>query len=319
VQSTSGPDGPVRRSPAWVYAVQIAALGALLILAYWPVLHRTIHKWQDDGNWSHGWLVPLFSLYFLYQNRGELSRARARTNWLGLAFLAFALLILLYFLFNTPMGYPRAFSFVLAIEAIALFLGGWQVFRIVWFPIAFLLFAIPLPDELYFQLTMPLRQLASTAAAWLLSVFVSDLYVAVSGVVIDYIYQGTKGQLNVEEACSGMRLMMAFVTLGVAMAYLGDRPLWQRAVMVLACVPIAVLCNVIRVTTTGFLHVYGRRDLADGSAHELLGLAMLPIALGLFVLLGYILDHLFVEVDDEEIETDRPSGEADTPRTTNGR
>ena len=71
--------------------------------------------------------------------------------------------------------------------------------------------------------------------------------------MIDYLGPGgLSGQLNVEEACSGMRLMMAFVTLGVAMAYLGDRPAWQRVIMVIFCVSIAVLCNTIRVTTTGF-------------------------------------------------------------------
>ncbi len=299
------------RSPAWVYALQIAALGTLLVLAYWPEVHRMLYRWQHDGNWSHGWLVPLFSLYFLHQRRAELARVKFRTNWLGLVGLVVALAIQLYFLYITPMGYPRSISFVMAICSIALLLGGWSFFRVVWFPICFLMFAMPLPEQQYVQLTMPLRHVASTVAAWLMSVFVPNLHVDVSGVVIDYVYRGTTGQLNVEEACSGMRLIMAFMTLGVAMAYLGDRPLWQRGVMVLACVPIAVFCNMIRVTTTGFLHVYGYKNLTDGSAHELLGLAMLPVALGLFVSLGYLLDHLFIDVDDEDAEGgEQPAGKA---------
>jgi exosortase len=102
----------------------------------------------------------------------------------------------------------------------------------------------------------------------------------------------------VEEACSGMRLMMAFVTLGVAMAYLGDRPVWQRLVMVASCVPIAVACNAIRVTVTGLLHVYGRGELARGTPHQLLGFVMLAIALGLFSALGYVLSRLFIEESD---------------------
>ncbi len=88
---------------------------------------------------------------------------------------------------------------------------------------------------------------------------------------------------------------MAFVTLGVAMAYLGDRPTWQRLVMVFACVPIAIFCNTIRVTTTGLFFVYGHEDLARGTPHQLLGFAMLALALGSFSLLGYVLSHLFVE------------------------
>jgi exosortase/archaeosortase family protein len=97
-----------------------------------------------------------------------------------------------------------------------------------------------------------------------------------------------------------MRLIMAFCALGVAMAYLGDRPLWHRVIMVVCCVPIAVFCNMIRVFVTGVLSVYGTEnpklnEFAQGSAHELLGLMMLPIALGLFAFVGYVLKNLFVD------------------------
>jgi exosortase/archaeosortase family protein len=89
------------------------------------------------------------------------------------------------------------------------------------------------------------------------------------------------------------------VTLGLAMAYLGQRPLWQRVIMVLSCIPIALFCNAIRVTTTGCIHVFEYKSLASGTPHELLGLAMLPIALGLFALVGYVLRNLFVEAVEE--------------------
>ena len=96
-----------------------------------------------------------------------------------------------------------------------------------------------------------------------------------------------------------MRLLMAFCTLGLAMAYLGDRPVWHRVVMVICCIPIAVFCNMVRVSATGVLTIYGYEDWAGGTAHQILGLAMLPIALGLFALIGFVLKHLFVDVPDE--------------------
>ncbi len=298
----------VERTPGWVHGIRVAVLALLILLAYWPEAYRIVDKWRTDGNWSHGWLVPFFSLYFLHLQRDRLSRVRAQTSWVGLPCLVLSLLAYLWFLFITPMGYPRAFSLVMTLAAMVLFLGGWPVLRVVWFPIVFLLFAVPIPDEQYVRLTMPLRMLASQVSAFLLGAFVPGLQVDTSGVVIDYAYQGSPGQLNVEEACSGMRLMMAFVTLGAAMAFLGDRPLWQRIVMLVCCVPIAVFCNVIRVSTTGFLHVLGHRDWAEGTPHELLGLAMLPIALGLFALIGYIMDHLFVEeTEDEDEPQSRPA------------
>jgi exosortase len=192
------------------------------------------------------------------------------------------------------MGSARNPDFWLPLAGYLLALGGWGVLRHTWFPIAFLLCAIPLPQRVYFQLTFPLRRLASHASAAFLNLL-PDVETEVQGVVIDYMHGGRSSSLNVEEACSGMRMMMAFCTLGLAMAYLGDRPLWHRAVMVACCVPIAVLCNTIRVCATGVLHVYGMEDLSQGTAHELLGLAMLPIALGLFALVGFVLRNLFVE------------------------
>jgi exosortase/archaeosortase family protein len=117
--------------------------------------------------------------------------------------------------------------------------------------------------------------------------------------------------LNVEQACSGMRLTMAFVTLGIAMAYLGNRPVWQRLVLCGLCVPIAVLCNVIRVILTGLLYVFkdepigiklGFESWTRGTPHALLGMAMLPIALGLFALSGWILSNLFIEEADEPLD-----------------
>lgn len=279
--------------------VQIAILAVLLGLAYRVQLSdRIVYRWIRDPNWSHGWLVPLFSLYFLGTQKDALMRVRLRTNVLGLVVLLASMAVYFGSLLLLRMGYPQALSIVLAIMGITLFLGGWELLRITWFPIAFLALAIPLPDWTYIELTMPLRVLASNAAAGLLSL-IPELDAQRSGVTIDYIFRGVHGRpLNVEEACSGMRLMMAFVTLGLAMAYLGTRPVWQRVIMVSACIPIAVVCNIIRVTITGCIHVFDIRALASGAPHALLGLAMLPIALGLFALVGYVLKNLFVEVPE---------------------
>ncbi|MCP4250931.1 MAG: exosortase/archaeosortase family protein [bacterium] len=259
---------------------------------------RVVHRWIRDPNWSHGWLVPLFSIYFLSTQRDALMRVQLRTNVLGLVLLLASMVMYFGFMLLIQMSYPQVLSIVVAIMGLTLFLGGWELLRITWFPIAFVALAIPLPDRIYFEVTMPLRVLASDVAAGLLSL-IPELDAQRSGVTIDYIFRGKQGRpLNVEEACSGMRLMMAFVTLGLAMAYLGKRPGWQRVVMVLACIPIAVFCNIVRVTVTGCIHVFDIRSLASGTPHALLGLAMLPIALGLFALVGYVLKNLFVEVHE---------------------
>ncbi|MEK6798838.1 MAG: exosortase/archaeosortase family protein [Planctomycetota bacterium] len=291
------------KSPAAVLWAQAAVLALLVLTVYWaPIQSLLVSRWLNDGNWSHGWLIPVFSAYFVYSRWGELRRYVVRPTYWGAVVLAGSLAMNFVFAWVIPMGYPQALSMLGTIFGAVLLVGGWRAAGALWFPIAFLAFAIPLPQRLYFEMTFPLRAWASTAAAALMPLFIDGLHTEAQTVVIDYIAPGGRvGQLNVEEACSGMRLMMAFVTLGVAMAYLGERPMWQRAIMVASCVPIALFCNTIRVTVTGLLTIHGRTDLAQGTPHQMLGVAMLLLALGLFSAIGYLLSHLFVEVADQAI------------------
>ena len=277
--------------------VRIAMVAALLALVYWKIIqYKLAARWLNDGNWSHGWLIPVFSLYFLASRRDELLRTRPRHSYVGAVILALSLTLYFFSAWRLRMGYPQTVSIVGAIFGLTLLLGGWSVIRMAWFPIVFLLFAIPLPQSIYTDLTMPLQRLNSHVAAAVMPLFAPGLYTQAQAVVIDYVMPGRPpGHLNVEEACSGMRLLIAFVALGVAITYLEVRPLWQRLVMLLSCIPVAVLCNSIRVTTTGLLHVYGHEELARGTPHQFLGILTLLIALGLFSLLGYVLSHLFVE------------------------
>jgi exosortase len=299
---------------AWLRMLCVAVL---LVAAYWtPVRHHMVGRWLSDGNWSHGFLVPVFSLYFLYTKKEELLRSRPEANWLGAVVLLFSLLANFYFAWSRGLAYPQDLTILGSIFGVTLLLGGWRVVKIAWFPILFLVFAIPLPANHYVALTMPLRELASTVASAILPLLAPGLHTETQRVIIDYIWPSrldaagniVRGSLNIEEACSGMRLMMSFVALGVAMAYLAPRPVWQRLVMVASCVPIAVLCNTIRVVITGLLQVHGYSDQARGTPHALLGIGTLLIAFGLYSALGWVLSNLFVDdTSDKEDEAQLPT------------
>lgn len=294
----SGGGGIPRQT--WIKLIVVAAL---VVVIYLDSLRYTIaSRWIHDGNWSHGWLIPLFSLYFLWTKRDAILKAESLPSMWGAVVLLVALSSYFYFLWPLPMGYPRALSLVGVLVGLVLLLGGWRILKLTWFPIAFLLLAIPLPQRIYVALTMPQQKLASMAAAMIMPLVTPGLYTDASGVVIDYTMPGRpSGQLNVEEACSGMRSMMAIVTLGVAMAYLGDKPLWQRLVLLATCVPIAILCNMIRVTLTGLFFIHGYEGLAKGTPHQILGLAMLALALGMYSAVGWVLAKLFVDGPDENL------------------
>lgn len=283
-------------------SLQVVLLAVVLIIHYRHVLYSLIYKWQNDGDWSHGFLIPLFSLYYLYLQRDRMPlglvdrRMLARLAGAGLLILAFAMYVGCTL---ARIDYPKSISLVLSILGVVLMVCGWVWARWGWFAILFLLFALPVPQRLYVQLTMPLRYIAADVSATVLNVSLPDMDAVPKGALVEYSYQGKAGSLDIEQACSGIRLLMTMMALGVAMAFVSDRPLWHRQVMILACIPISILCNIIRVTTTGFMVVFGRDDLARGFPHMMLGLGMLFIAFFLFGSISFVLNHLFVEDESD--------------------
>jgi len=284
--------------------VKITIIGGLFCFLFRNEIDIIVRRWLTDASWSHGFLIPLFSLYFINQRKGKILNLKTKPNYIGLFLL---ISIILFYFFNaiSPSGYAylRPISIIAALGAIVLFLGGWSLVKYTWLPVAFLIFAVPLPRRYYVGLTMPMRHLSAAVATALLNL-VGGIEATVNGVVIDIVYKGQhlEPALNVAEACSGMRLMMAFLALGVAMAYLHYRPVWQRIILLASTIPIAVFCNMIRVTVTGFIYVLIHPKYTQGFYHDMLGLAMLPLAFGLYGFLAWFMTSLFVEETGKIVE-----------------
>jgi len=276
--------------------IKIFIIGTLFCYLFHNEIRVIVHRWLTDGSWSHGFLIPLFSLYFINQHKSEVLSLRSKPSYLGLFFLICGIAFYPFNIVHLQYGYLRPIGMIATLGAIILFLGGWGLAKYMWLPVGFLVFAVPLPQRYYVSLTMPMRHLAAGVAAALLNL-VSQMEASASGVVIDVIYKGQRLEppLNVAEACSGMRLLMAFLALGVAMAYLHYRPIWQRLVLLASTIPIAILCNIVRVTVTGFIYVLIHPRYAQGVYHDFLGMAMLPLAFGLYGFLAWFMSSLFVE------------------------
>ena len=284
--------------------IKAALLGGLLVWFFHIELSKTINRWMSDPSWSHGFLIPLFSLYFLHQNRRKILDLTARPSWFcGLGSLVFVLMLYWFNTIQLKFSYGDALIFIAAIGATVLFVGGWALLKQTWLPIAYLFFSVPLPGRLYTQVTQPMQEWAAWVASIVLNV-IPQLEATLRGVVIDVIYRGQplEPSLQVAEACSGMRLLMAFVALGVAMAYLHWRPIWQRVILLLSTVPIAILCNVIRVIITALIYIFWDPRYARGVYHDLLGMLMLPLAFLFYGLIAWLMTNLFVDEDAEKTE-----------------
>lgn len=291
-----------RELPVHSY-VKILVIGALFGFLYRAEIESIVQRWITDGSWSHGFLIPLFSLYFVNLHKEKILNLETRPNYLGLFLLVCAILFYPFNVVHLQYGYLRPIDMIFSLGAIILFLGGWRLLKHTWLAVAFLIFAVPLPQRYYNALTIPMRRWAAAVASGLLNL-VPDLQASANGVVIDVFYKGRSLEpaLDVAEACSGMRLLMAFAALGVAMAYLHERPLWQRLVLVACTAPIAILCNIVRVTITGFIYILIHPRYAQGVYHDVLGMAMLPLAFGLYSLLAYFMSNLFVDESQRPVE-----------------
>ena len=276
--------------------VKILIIAALFVCLFHNEIGSIIRRWLTDSSWSHGFLIPLFSLYFINQHKKQILNLKTGPSYWGLFFLICGIVFYPLNIAHFQYAYFRPIGMIATLGAIVLFLGGWRLVKYMWLPVAFLVFAVPLPDRYYRGFTIPMRQWAAAVATALLNM-IKGMEATVSGVVIDVIYKGQRLEpaLNVAEACSGMRLLMAFLALGVAMAYLHDRPLWQRIVLLATTIPIAILCNIVRVTATGFIYVLIHPRYAQGIYHDMLGMAMLPLAFGLYGFLAWFMSNLFIE------------------------
>ena len=283
--------------------IKMLIIGILFCYLFRDEIRTIIPQWLTDSSWSHGLIIPMFSLYFINQRKKEILNSVQNTelkpNYTGLFFLICCVLFYPFNIVQLQYGYLRPIGMIATLGAIVLFLGGWRLVRYTWLPIAFLIFAVPLPRRYYVSLTMPMRHIAASVATALLNLL-DGMVATANGVVIDVIYKGRQldPSLNVAEACSGMRLLMAFLALGVAMAYLHERPFWQRFVLLASTIPIAIFCNIVRVTVTGFIYVLIHPKYTQGIYHDGLGLMMLPLAFGLYGFLAWFMSSLFIEGSD---------------------
>lgn len=232
-------------------------------------------------DFSHGFLVPLVSCYLVWERRAKLSGSACPDNR-GLVILAFGIVLLLFGRLAAE-PFTQRLSILVVIAGIVLFLLGREHLKTIAFPLAFLLLMIPLPSFLLQKITFPMQLFASRCAAGALELL--SIPVLREGNIIHL----ANTSLEVAEACSGIRSMISLLTLGVLFAYFTKKILWQRIVLVLACLPVTILVNAFRVSMTGFLaHRYGARA-AGGFFHECSGFLLFLMAVALFYGLSLLL------------------------------
>jgi len=254
----------------------------LVVILYAPVLGSLMRQWWSDPNYGHGFFVPIFAGYVLWTERHRWSAQLFRPNNFGLAIMLFAIGLRILGMLGAELFMARL-SLVILISGIVLFLAGRRALRSVAFPIGYLLFMIPLPAIVYYQLTLPLQLWASRLGA--------------AGLVALGIHTVREGNLlilknctlNVVEACSGIRSLLSLLAAVVAYGYLSEQSARRRSVLAIASIPIAIATNGLRLVATGVLSYFFGPSVDSGVVHVALGLGFFAFAFGLILLIHKIL------------------------------
>ena len=260
IESTSIPFGFASRAAMASTAFVVAAFATLLGLLYANVLPDLVHDWWDDPNYSHGFLVPLFSAYLVYQRRASILATEFRPSWWGLAPILIGIVSLVLGQVGAEAFVSRA-SLIIILAGLTWFHAGWPMLRAVMFPLAFLLFMVPLPAVLFYAVAFPLQGLAAQNAAWILDHM--GVPVLIDGNVIHLSHIS----LGVTEACSGIRSLISLLALALAWAALALPGTVTMAIFAIVTIPITIVANAGRVVVTGLIGQWFGRQYAEGFFH----------------------------------------------------
>ncbi len=276
--------------------------GAVVLLlafiwSYAPTLAGLFEIWSNEADYSHGFFVIPLAAFFLWLRRDRMPLDHPMAPSvvaIGLLVFALALRLVGVLLYIAPLD----------ALTIPIWLAGsiWLLCGLRWMlwtlpAVAFLFFMAPLPYSIESQLSFPLQSVATTVSAWMLQVVGQPAVTMGNVIVLD------DNVLNVEEACSGLRMFLGISALAAAYCIVMRRPWWEKAIVVASVLPIAVVSNSLRIAGTGLCYQYFGEESSKQLIHDSAGFFVIFVAAAMMGALVWYLKRVFVEVESVEIRT----------------
>jgi exosortase len=272
-------------------AIVIAA-----IWSYWPTLRQMVESWERIPDYSHGYLVIPLAIFALWIRRGQFPGIAPVLSWGGCALM----------LFSIALRYVGAYFFLGAVDGWSMlvwcagavwFLCGATVLRWSLPSIMFLFFMIPLPWGVERWLSLPLQRLAALLSCWVLQSLGQPAIAEGNTIWLNSVC------LEVEQACSGLRIFVGILALAYAYVILVRRRWWERTVLLISVIPISLGANCARIVVTALLYQYVSGDAAKRFTHDLSGWVMIPFAAGLFALVLWYVGALLRDEEQLDMKT----------------
>ena len=284
---------------------KVIALVAAFVFLYSRVLTKLGIDWWTDENYSHGLLVPFVIGIIIWSEWNDLEALTRKSSPVAGGIVCLTALLMLAAGVLGAELFATRISMVLMLAGVLIYLFGRRIISGLAVPFALLLLSIPIPQILFNKVAFPLQILASKMAVWGIRMF--DVPTLRSGNVIDILPAGASQPISLEvvEACSGIRSLMTLITLALVLAYFTRRrrgkglggfsmpDLWRALVLMICAVPVAVITNAGRVTTTGLLTYHYGKQAAGGTSHDASGWIVYLLALVLLILIDLVLIRVF--------------------------
>jgi exosortase D (VPLPA-CTERM-specific) len=250
-----------------------AIIALLVILAYEKDLWGLVSTWASKPEYSHGFFIPAISFFLIWHQREHLKLIGLRGSWTGV--LVIILGISLLIVGKLGFGFLVHYSFVVTLSGLALSLLGREGFRVIWLPVLFLLFMIPLPGWLQRNLTGDLQLLSSNLGFFIIRAS------GVSAVLEGNIIELSNHTLHIREVCSGLRSLFSLMSFSFIFAYLFRMKLWMRVFVFLSGIPIAICMNGLRIGFTGYFADRTGNLITEGFLHYFEGWVIFLISISI--------------------------------------
>lgn len=264
----------------FVNQIKIVGLSIFVTVLFAPIILELIKNWSTNDDYSHGFFVIPISLYMVWRKRQKLLSLPTKPLWVGLPI--FIIGIIIYFIsFVVKFHTLTHLSIIVIILSLLLFLTGWQFTKKLLLPVLFLLFMFPIPSAYYIAITNPLKLMITKISAHI--IYLIGIPVYRDGNLLFL----TNSQLEVAEACSGVRSLYSYIMLGCLFTFMSNRQI-TKIILIVSTIPLAFMVNIVRVTGTGLLSHYYGPEVAQGFFHEFSGFILFALGF-LFLYLEYCL------------------------------
>jgi exosortase len=309
-QALMKPEAGSSQSSALFAGICCAILAVTCVWSYWPTIISLIDTWNKNPDYSHGYFVVPIAVYFLWARRGFFPGIPRKLAWAGLLVLA-ASIGLRFVAARFFLGGVDGWSLPLWLAGAVWFLAGAEV---LWWSlpsVVFLWYMVPLPYGMERWLSLPLQRIATVISCWTLHCFGQPALAEGNTILLNDFH------LEVEQACSGLRIFVGILALAFVYLVRIRRSWWERALLIFSVIPVALISNATRIVATALLYQFVSSEAAHKFTHDMAGWIMIPYAAALFALVLWYLGSMFCEEEQIDVGDVLRQGRAHRPQTNN--